>query len=436
MNSDHPHRDEAERTSLELVRDRESDPDASAFELSSRGSIGRFVVVMVTLVLSLLPWLFAADGSAPPQREANRQRLIGMTVAERQRFDENNRLYREMSPTERDRLRKLQREIEVDPELQGVFHQYQLWADSLSPVDRHELRQAQDPVARRQLIEKFRHRPLPGGMPDQFPSDRSPNAPFGPNLVRQRMLEKLFGDVPLPLGDRFGSCVPEMESILRVLEREIPSETRAEFHQLDAYSRKVRVVRMTLERRPLGPLGFRLFGSGSETIEKVIAALPDGPIRHLPAIRNLNPNPNPNPNQPDPRGTLFVMVLMRGLMTETQRTIEDHRSRPEQLIAFQNTLPELERNRLSNLNREERQQELHLLSVKQQVPGIGELQQLLGNLDMDRLIQDVNNRFRLGGGPTDSDDRRDKKGRMPPPDGPRRPRDGETLPPKRLPPKD
>ena len=138
---------------------------------------GRLFAIAVVLSLSLLPWLLAADDPAPPQREANRKRLSGMTVAERQRLEENYRLYREMTPAERDRLKKLQREIDRDPELNAAFHEYQLWADSLSPVDRYELRQAQDPEARRQLIEKFRHRPHPGERPEPFPSERRPDGP-------------------------------------------------------------------------------------------------------------------------------------------------------------------------------------------------------------------------------------------------------------------
>ena len=77
---------------------------------------GRLAAVAVTLSVSLLPWLLAADDPAPPQREANRRRLSEMTVAERKQLDENYRLYREMTPDERDRLRNLQREIDRDRE--------------------------------------------------------------------------------------------------------------------------------------------------------------------------------------------------------------------------------------------------------------------------------------------------------------------------------
>ena len=215
-------------------------PDKSSHAIVAQ----RVAAVTIVLSLSLLPWLLAADNPVPPKREANRQRLADMTVAERQRFDENLRMYREMAPAERDRLRELQRAIEQDAELKAAFNDYQAWADSLSPVDRHELRQAHDPEARRQLIEKFRHRPPPDEMPDRFPSERPPNGPpFGPNNNnRQRMIERLFGGIPLPMGDRLGSCAPEMEAIVRVLEHELPAETHDELNKLDAYSRKVHVV--------------------------------------------------------------------------------------------------------------------------------------------------------------------------------------------------
>lgn len=389
---------------------------------------GRLAAVAVVLSVSLLPWLLAADGPAPPQREANRQRLGEMTVNERQRLQENFRVYREMTLAERDRLRNLQREIEGDRELKAAFDEYQRWADSLSPVDRHELRQTQDPEARRQLIDRLRHRPPHGEMPEPGPSDRPPNGPpFGQNNSKQRMTERLFGGLTLPMGDRLGSCVPEMEAIVRVLEQELPAETHDELSKLDAYSRTVRVLRLTLERRPVGSPVARLFGTDSQTIEKIITALPDGPVRQLPVIGKFSPSPN----QPDPRGGLLVMVLVRGLMTETTRTLEDHRPRPEALMAFQEKLTPEEKARLNKLSREEHQQELLTLYVREHVPAISELQKILGASDMDRFLRDMSNRFRPGVGSPESDDRRDKKGRFPPFDGPRPPRDSESPPPNR-----
>lgn len=415
MSVDHPHRVERGRNSVS----------------------GRLAAVVVVLSVSLLPWLLAADGPAPQQRDANRQRLSGMTVAERTRFEENYRLYREMTPAERDRLRQLQREIDREPELKDAFREYQLWADSLSPVDRHALRQAQDPEARRQLIETFRRRPPPGEMAEPFPSERRPDGPpFGQNNnIRQRSIERLFGEFPMPLADRMGTGVPEMEAIIRVLERELPTESRDELDRLDDFSRKVRVLKLSLERRPLGPPSVRIFGPGNDVIDKVFTALPDGPVRQFAGNRNFPPNPRPN--QPDPRGAMLVMVMVRGLVTETLRTIEDHRPRNELLMAHLAKLPESERARLNGMNPKDREQELMLSLVKEQVPGIAELQQMLGNQEMRRFLEDIANRIRPSAGPPDGDDRRDKKGRLAPFEGIRRPRDSESpLPPNRPEPKD
>lgn len=393
----------------------------------------RVATVAVLVCLSLLPWLLAADDPVPPQREANRRRLGEMTVAERQRLKENYELYREMTPGERDRLRNLQREIDRDPELKAAFDEYQRWANSLSPVERHELRQTQDPEARRQLIERFRRRPPSEEMPEPFPSDRPP---LGPGLgqinnVRQRVIERLFGEIAMPFADRLGTGVPEMESIIRVLERELPAESREGLKKLDDYTRKVRVVRLTLERRPLGPPSVRLFGSGGEVIDKVLAALPEGPMRQ--ALTSRNFPQNPRPNQPDPRGGMLLMVMVRGLVTETVRTVEDHRPRTDVLMAHLEKLSESERARLSKMNPKDREQELALLSVKTQIPGIAELQEMLGHPDMRRFLEDMTSRIRPGG-PLDGD-RRDKNGRPGPFEGIRRPREFE-LPPNRPEPKD
>jgi len=394
---------------------------------ASAGVGPRVAIVAAALSLSLLPWFLAADVRTSEQREANQKKLNTMTEPERRKLDENLRLYREMPAAERDRLRELHQAIEHDPVLKSAFADYQAWANALSPVDRHELRQTLDPEARKRLIENFHRRPLPNDVSGPSPSDRPPNGlPFSQNNNgRQRMIEKLFGGLALPFGDRFGSCVPEMETIIRVLEHELPFDSRDELDKLDEYSRKVRVLRLTLERHPVGPPTVRIFGLGSSTIDKVFAALPDGPIKQLPLNRN------PNPNQFEARSTLLITVLMRGLMTETQRAIEDHRPRPDVLFAFQKTLNDKERTRLDNMNRDDRQFELLQLYVKEQISGIGELQRILGTPEMERFVKQLNNAPRPGQGSPDGEDRRDKKGRFPPLDGSRRPREPESPLPNR-----
>jgi len=381
--------------------------------------------VALLISLTLFPWLSAADAPVPPQREANRRRLSEMTVTERDRLDKNYQRYREMTPAERDRLLKLHRQIEGDPDLKAAFDEYQRWADSLSPVDRHELRQTQDPEARKQLIERFRRRPPPDEMPGSLPLDRPGDVPpFVQNRdnPRQRTMDRLFDGLALPIADRLGTGVPEMKAVLRVLEQELTAEQRDEVKKLDDYSREVRVLRLSLEKRPLGLPSVRLFGTGGELIDKIFAALPEGQFRML--VSNRNFPMNPRPNQPDPRGAMLLMVTVRGLITETLRTIDDHRPRNDQLLAHLEKLTESEKKRLRNLNPRERDQELAMLFVKDQVPGIAELQQVLGNPDLRRFLEDMANRLRPGAGPP-GEERRDKNGRPLPFDGTRRPRDSE-----------
>lgn len=392
-------------------------------------SSGRASVVMVgsraalavaAISLSLLPWYLAAGVREPAHRTANRQRLNDMTVAERQRLEEAFRQFQALPQSEQERLRELHRNIETDPELHAAFGEYLAWAHSLSPVDRHELRKTLHSDARLQLIDKLRRQPP--AAPDLTPgSDRPPNGfgPIGPNFIgrgeRPRLLDKLFGrSVPLG-GDRLASFVPEMEAIVRVLETELPANVRAELEPLDPFTRQVRVVRLTLERRPSGPPAMRLFGPPmSGTFEKILAALPDGQVKQFAGNRNLNPLEQRN---------AVLLALIRGLMTEMQRKVEDHRPSPETLRRFAETLSESEQRRLEELRGEERQLELQQQYLKAHVPGIAEMQQLVRQPELERFFQDMIGRMRGGLNPPDGDERRLPRARGPQPSGPDRPRD-------------
>ena len=95
-----------------------------------------------------------------------------------------------------------------------------------------------------------------------------------------------------------------MEAIIRVYKStRVCQPSHDELKKLDDYSQKVRVLRLTLERRPLGPPSVRVFGPGGEVLDKVLAALPEGPMRQ---VLNRNFPPNPRPNQPDPRGGMLM----------------------------------------------------------------------------------------------------------------------------------
>jgi hypothetical protein len=372
----------------------------------------RVIGVAIALVVALLPWILAANGREPPQRAAHRKKLSDMNAAERRHLDENLEQFHKLSATEREQVRELHETIENDPELKQAFEEYVAWASRLSPSDRHELRNAQDAEARRNVIDRI-NRP-----PPETPSNigRPPNGipPFSSGIQargdRMRLMEKLFGRSALLLiGERLPSSVPEMEAIVSVLESELPSDARKELQELDPISRKVRVIRLTLDRHPEGPLPERLFGSpGSPRFQRVMRSLPEGPLRLIAANRNPG---------------AVTLVLFRGLMTEMQRGLEDHRPSPETLRRVQEKQSEPNRRRIEQLRSEDRQMEVLLLYLKESVPGVLELQQLVNSPEMERFFQESMSRMRFGPGGPDGSERPPQKGRPDKPDGPPRPRD-------------
>jgi hypothetical protein len=118
-----------------------------------------------------------------------------------------------------------------------------------------------------------------------------------------------------------------------------------------------------------------------------------------------------------------TLVLFRGLMTEMQRGLEDHRPSPETLRRVQEKQSEPNRRRIEQLRSEDRQMEVLLLYLKESVPGVLELQQLVNSPEMERFFQESMSRMRFGPGGPDGSERPPQKGRPDKPDGPPRPRD-------------
>lgn len=362
--------------------------------------------------LALLPFFMAADDSSSARRQENLRRVGDMTPTERQRLEENYWSFQKLPPDEQARLRKLQADIENDPELKSALKEYETWANTLSPGQRNELRRTTDPRERMNLIEDFRH-DSPRGRPDEPPPDQRSTEPRFPNsglplpgrTDRVRLIEKLLGR-NFPAGDRMASSVPEMAAIVQVLEQQLPTESRTELDMLDPFSRKVRVVRLTMERHPLGPPPLKVFGGPeSPTFEKVLSALPDdGQVKQF-----VQSRPNPEVQ----RSALF-MALIRGLSNDLLRTIEDQPANSETLRRYSESLPPPERQRLDNLGRDERFLELQLRYFKEQIPGIREFQEILTAPLMDKFFRETLLKMQNLGP-------RGSKGQFGPPDGADRP---------------
>ncbi len=352
-------------------------------------SLGTFHAIAL-LCLFVLPALTAADDGPATRQEANRRRIGEMTPPERAQLEENLRSFQSMPTEQQARLRELQRAIENDSELKIAFDDYLRWANSLSPGQRNVLRRTTDPRERMNLIEEFQNAPPRGGRPGEPPppTGRRPFDPppptGGPGFPgrgdRVRLMEKLLGH-NFPLGDRMVSSVPEMAAIVQVLEQQLPSEQRSELDKLDPFSRKVRVVRLTMERHPTDPPPVRIFGGpDSTTFERILSALPEsGQVKQF-----VRSRPNPEAQ----RAALFL-TLIRGLGNELLRTIEDHPLNSDAIRRYSESLPPQERQRLNEFGRDERFVELQQSYLKEQVPGIRELQEILASPVMEKFFRET-----------------------------------------------
>lgn len=376
-----------------------------------------FVALFVALFsFPLPPSLLAADDKPRTRRDENLKRVGEMTPAERQRLEENYRAFQKLPPDEQARLRRLQADIERDPELKAALKEYEAWADALSPGQRFELRRISDPRDRMNFVDEFRNSPervRSGEPPMPDPRSNEPRPPNGgPPQVgrgdRMRLMENLLGR-NFPFGDRLGSSVLEMTAIIQVLEQQLSDDKRRELDKLDkldAFSRKVRIVRLTLEQHPLGPPHIRIFGGpDSSTFDKMVSAVSeDSPIKQI-----LKSRPNP-----DAQRAALLMALIRGLGHEMQRTIEDHLPNPEAILRYADSLPQTERQRLNQLPREDRFLELQQRYLKEQIPGIRDLQEILTMPVMEKFLRETLQRL-------PNLNPRGAKGQFGPPDGADRP---------------
>jgi hypothetical protein len=119
----------------------------------------------------------------------------------------------------------------------------------------------------------------------------------------------------------------------------------------------------------------------------------------------------------------MTLVVFRGLMIEIQRDLEDHRPNPETQRRVLEKQSAADRRRIEQLRGDDRQLEIQLLCLKERVPGVQELQQLVNLPEMQRFLQESMSRMRFGPGGPDGNERSLPKGRPDKPDGTPRPRD-------------
>lgn len=372
----------------------------------------------VTAVLLLaLPLLIAADDGLKTQREANRKRIEDMTPQERQQLEENYREFRSLPSAEQQRLVKLHQAVERDPKLKATLEEYQRWASTLSPVQRNELRRTTDPQARMRLIDEWQRQRPPGEMESPFEGFDHSGPPDQMQIVR-----KILG--PIRLFDGVPASSRDADALIRVLEQQLPAERREGLGELDPFTRKVRVVRDTLQRTKTLNAMQRLTGAqDNDVTRKLVEALEEGsPARQFVTVKR------------GPEQRMAIMgVLIRGLVADLMLTVAEHFPSDAALKQFETSLSKSERDLIDKLPPADRLVQLRLKYLEQRVPGIREFREI--SLEMQAIFSQLRPNFPFDrirpNGPMEGFRRPD---RAPFPEGERgRPPfdDDERIPPRR-----
>ena len=136
----------------------------------------------VALVLGFLcgARIARADADAAKVRDQRQKEIAAKSEAERARLQRSFKAFRDLPPTEQDRLRQLDRELKDDARagggLRGVMDDYYNWLATLTPGQQQDLREIADPTRRemrvRELMKEQQEQAEAGG-PGR--GGRSPN---------------------------------------------------------------------------------------------------------------------------------------------------------------------------------------------------------------------------------------------------------------------
>ena len=311
--------------------------------------------MLLGVTLALLPFLVAADDAEVKKREANQARLNEMTVEERRHFEENARTFQRLPKDQQDRLRELQKAIGNDPELKVAFADYQSWVSHLSPWQRTELRRAADTHARLRFVEN-----LPRSFGPSLVDDLEPVGP----PAQMQVVRKILGN--MRLFEKAPGTARDAAALVAVLEKDLPADRRQELDQVDAFTRKVRVVRDTLQRnKDMGPM-MRLTGRSDQVFRALLDALDDG----SPSQQFVTRRPFP-----EQRMTLLGLLL-RGLVNDLMLTVVDRFPNEESLKQFEQRLSRSDRDFIASLPANEGRVQLQKQYLETQVPGLREFREM------------------------------------------------------------
>ncbi len=317
-----------------------------------------WTVLAVAVVLSCaLPLLTGAAGRDDEEGAANRARIESMTELERRQLEQRLERYRKLSPDERDRLRSMHAKIEAEAELKQTVDAYRRWLETLSPIEREQLRSEPDAQKKLAIVERIRTRQR----------TEESKRPF------EALAARFGGSRRPPRVDP-----AELEKVYTVLSSRLEPEVRerieANSNPLVRHLETLRAATSQTIRPPRPGERFRppKFPD-DETLSEIRTALDGGPLGRMLASTNSD----------EVRRARVVGMLTAGVLQELGREWERRKPTDEQLQRHFARLPEEERRRLTSLiSKEEFERELRQSYVASSMKELGDVRRLMQRLTL------------------------------------------------------
>lgn len=326
----------------------------------------RPVLIIAGLVLSAaVPLLLGAAGrdADATDDETNRRRIEAMSQSERARLQRNYETFLALSEAERDKYRRLHRELENDARNGGnlgqVLRRYNEWLKTLLPFQREELRGRHDPMARMELVEQYKDeqrreqwiRTLPEHQQRWLRKEDDPE--------KRRKLEEKFrseqerrqgrrGSLsPGAVGPHIGRssdrdeklCRDDFAAVMKLVEQsvELPPERRDELPSTTTAQRHLLVLieATRREQQPGGKPADRLHWPDEALLARIIEAVPDEVRRRIDALDSV-----------DERRRYVANLVVRSFLSEWWKEVDPGE---ENLRQFFDELDGSEKDRIMSL---------------------------------------------------------------------------------------
>lgn len=219
----------------------------------------------VLLVLLTFRSVTAADPAPVDEKllQDRHKQIVGMTQVEREHLQRNVAEFEKMSPERQQHYRELTRQLDENRasggNLSSLMQTYSVWLKTLTPGQREELRQETDSARKLILVRKFKeeqYHPI-----DTLTEALPEYEPMGPR----------------PPGGLKPLSASELNSMMKVLVADLPSDQQERFARATRASQYVEILQHSIHHSPDGPRGW----PSVELQEKLLASIKKTELRNV-----------------------------------------------------------------------------------------------------------------------------------------------------------